>query len=575
VKSRWGMAAVVVAASCAPVEAPEIVRPLPEPSPEMIREATTAFRALRDGFLEWYYEANPVRASELGILTYDDRLTAIDRVSVQRRIDALLDWDGQLRRIPNRLMRGADRFDHAILEYGIRGELLDLEEIRWWAVDPISSLELIERGLATLVDHRSPGPARTAALQSRLAGTSAVLAAARSNLRSPPRIWTERAIEEARALGGYVDAIPERLAASGEDGAVVAQVASAASAAAAGLRAHADWMEGELLHASTGDFRLGRYLLARRTLYQEHLDLPPVEQERLNEQSIEELRNRLAEVAREVDPARSPRAILDSLARVEVEPVQAARSAVAAARAWTVASGQVTVPDVGDPAPRLSPGVTRPAVAELWAPGPLAPAPAPAFLDLTGVTPSGQAIAAAALHETYPGRYVQVLLEREVPGDLRRVFTPRTLTGGWAEYAERLAVSEGFGADDPALRLVHIQRALVAQARWYAALQLHAHGRATDPVAARVAEIALLDPATARRWVVDVARDPLAGMDAMGGLRIAELRARYEEYVTGREETFDPRAFHDQFLRLGLPIPLATEALMPAPETPARPRRRP
>jgi hypothetical protein len=571
VKSRWSMAAVVlVAGSCAPAEAPEVVRPLPEPSPEMIREATTAFRTLRDGFLEWYYEANPVRASELGVTTYDDRLTGIDRLSVQRRIDALLDWDSQLRRIPNRLMRGADRFDHAILEYGIRGELLDLEEIRRWAVDPGSSLELIERGLATLVDHRAPGPERTAALRSRLAGTPEVLAAARSNLRSPPRLWTERAIEQARALGAHVDGIPQRLAAAGEDAAGVGQ---AASEAAAGIRAHAEWMERTLLPASTGEFRLGRYLLSRKLLYEEHLDLPPVEQERLNERAIEELRNRLAEVAREVDPARSPRAILDSLSRLEVDPVQAARSAVAAAREWTVASGQVTVPDAGVPVPRLAPASVGPAVAELSAPGPLAPAGVPAYLDLAGAPVTGRAMGAVALHETYPGRYVQVLHEREVPSDVRRVFMPRSLTGGWAYYAEGLAFSEGFGADDPALRLVHLQRALAAHARWYAALQLHAHGRATEPVVARVAEIALLDPSAAGRLVAEVARDPMAGMDAMGSLRIAELRGRYEEFVAGRDEAFDPRVFHDQLLRLGLPIPLATEALMPAPETPARPRR--
>jgi uncharacterized protein (DUF885 family) len=578
VKARV-VVAVVLATACAPVETPEAVRPAPEPSPVALREAASAFRTLRDGFLEWYYEANPVRASELGLRAHDARMTGVDRPSVQRRIDALLDWDGQLRRIPMRLMREDDRFDYAILEYGIRGELLDLEEVRWWAVDPVESLELIGRGLATLVDHRPAGAERTEALRARLSGSPAVLTAARSNLRSPPRTWTERAIALAAGLIEYVEALPARLAVEGDEEAARA-VEPAAAELAAALRDHAAWLENDLLALSTGDFRLGRYLFTRKLLYDEHIDLPASELDRLNEEAIAELRERLVATAGEIDATRAPRAILDSLALVGSEgdvPVGAARQAMETARAWTLERGVVTVPAAPMPEAREAPAIAGAPPPGLSAPGPFDPPSTAAYFEV-GATRDGDrgpiSIRVAALHETYPGRFVQRLAEREVPSDLRRVFMPRALAAGWAHYAEALAIDEGFGTGDPAVRLVHLQRALQRHGRWYAAIHLHAIGRPVEQVASRVAEIAYLDDDRARRDVDRIARDPMALMDALGGIQIAELRGRYEAHRTGRDEEFVPRSFHDQLLRLGLPLPLATEALMPAPDTAARARRR-
>ena len=46
-------------------------------------------------------------------------------------------------------------------------------------------------------------------------------------------------------------------------------------------------------------------------------------------------------------------------------------------------------------------------------------------------------------------------------------------------------------------------------------------------------------------------------------MQILELREDYKRHVESRGDTFSLRDFHDRFLRLGLPISLAREVMIP------------
>jgi hypothetical protein len=593
------LAVVLAVVSCSPAERPEAPQPVQEASPQMIREAGTAFRTLRDGFVEWYLESNPVRASELGVTAHDARLPGMDRVSIQSRIDALLDWESQLRRIPIRLMREGDRFDYAVVEFGIRSELLELEEIRRWVVDPRGYTELIARGVSSVAEHRYAAPSeRAGALSARLAGGPAVLAAARSNLRSPPRSWTELGIEHAALLLRYVEEeLPVLLESEAGWAAVADRVEPARLGLAAALREHLAWLETELLPISTADFRLGRYLFARQLLYGEHVGVSIDELERLNEQNIALYQERLQRTATEIDPGRSVRAVLDSVARLQPAPeelVAAAGALVGEARSFVVSSNLVSVPAATLPTVRESPAYARQQRTSLSSPGPFAEPAAGAFFNVTPPSPDWPAeqrsrymrhfsqggLVAATLHETFPGRYLYEQHARAAADGLRQVFVPRSMVEGWAHYGEQVMLDEGFRAGDAGARLAQLRRALEAHARWYAALHLHAFNRPEAQVVERVMELAHLDEASARREVARVAHDPGAMAEAFGRVQILELRRAYEAFLGEREEsTFSLRQFHDRLLELSLPLPLAAEALMPPPaeRTPgprARPTRR-
>jgi hypothetical protein len=575
---------VLVVAACGPAERRDVPPPMQEPSPQMLREAATAFATVRDGFLEWYHEANPVRSSELGIRAHDERLTGMDRSSIQGRIDALLDWESQLQRIPIRLMRDGDRFDYAMLEFGIRSQLLELEEIRRWAVDPQMYTELIARGVTSVAEHRyAPPSERAAALRSRLSAAPAVLTVARSNVRSPPRPWAELAIEHGGLLLRYLEEeLPALLAAEGGWDAVMDGVEPARQDLAAAVREHVSWLETELLPASTGEVRLGRYLFARQLLYDEHVSLSLEALDRLNEQSIAGYLEEVGRVAAEIDPDRSARAVMDSIVRLqpgEDELVPMARRMMLEAREWVVAADLVSVPAPVVPAVRASPAHARQQPTSLSSPGPFGDPAGEAFFNIT--PPSAEwseerrrqhmrsfhegALLAATLHETFPGRYVREQHARAAVEGVRQLFVPRSLADGWAQYSEQVMLDEGFREGDPVARLAQLRRALEAHARWYAVLHFHAFNRPETEVVERIRDLAYLDELQARRALTRIGHDPGSMAGAFGRVQILELRRAYEEHLSEREQPFSLREFHDRLLELSLPLPLAVEALMPTP----------
>ena len=273
-----------------------------EPSRQMLEEAARAFDEVRKPFLDWYTEAYPLRAAELGMADARPGLPSMDRGSIQDRIEGLLDWEARLSAVPESLLRGQRRLDYAVLAGGIRAELLELEEIRRWAADPLLYTRIVVRALPTGDDFVGAGTvADQRALTSRIRG---VLEAARENLESPPRVWTELAIAETRGLMERL----EQTSAAGRGRLMGA------------LESHLEWLETTLLPRSTGNFALGRYLLLRQLLYEEHVDLSVEELDRLNQEAMADLQDELARVAGELDPDRSPRELLDSVADLQPAP---------------------------------------------------------------------------------------------------------------------------------------------------------------------------------------------------------------------------------------------------------------
>lgn len=589
----WVLAAILLAGCGAPSNQEPGERPapgLPGPDPAIMARATKDFGTFRDGFLEWYLESHPVQASELGKHDHDRELTPMDRAAVQGRIQDLLDWDSRLETIPYRALRGTDRQDYAVLEFAIRGRLLDLEEIRSWTTRPQMYIELIASGVASLLSRPyAPAEQRLAALQSRLAAAPAVLEAAQANLDNPPAEWTQLAISEAEGLGTYLEALPELL---GDDGASAPpQLESARSALVEALAAHLDWLRTDLLPRSTGEFRLGKYFFARKLLYSEHVDLSVEALDRLNEQDIEADQKRLAKIVAAVAPGRAVRAVMDSLVRAHPSPdelIPAARDLARNARAWTLGSGLVTVLDSAAAVVRPSPPYRRQRFAWADVPGPFETDGLVPYFELTNAEPSwapaeqqsfltyfgAGTLLGVTLHETFPGRAVQAAYRQKYPSDVRRVFEPRSLTEGWAQYAEQAALDTGFASPDSLARIAGLRRALEQHARWYATLHLHAFEEPMDSVVHRFMDIAYMEEEPARREVMRATWDPMYFAPALGRVEILELRKDYAAFLEKAKKRFSPRDFNDQLLSLGLPLPLAREALMPRPEaSPERPRR--
>jgi uncharacterized protein (DUF885 family) len=536
-------------------------------------------------FLDWYYEANPVRATGLGIHRYDDRLQDLSRAGIERRTEALRGWLRRLEAIDRAALAGDARLDHRVLEYAIRAQLLELEEVRGWEREPATYVGAVSGGTSSLSSRTfAPVDQRMRSMMARWEQVPAVLAAARANLRDVPELWAGGAAGSARGTVSFLrDDLPAALADQGlerVDPALRAEWDAARLRTIARMEEFAAWLRDDLGPRARGDFRLGRDVFERKLKYEEHVELSADELREVNERAVRDYKAWVAREAARVDPRRDPAAVMDSITGIYPPPerlIATARAQLDTIRRFIVEQGIVTLPSDRMPTVRETPPYARGGFASMDTPGPFETAATEAYYNITNVdpdwTPEQKAqhmtyfnypgLLGITVHEAMPGHFVQLLYEQQIPTEVRKVFTPASLVEGWAHYTEQMMVDEGLGGGSPAVRLGQLRRALQRHARWHAGLAMHAFGESVEDAAERYQEIAYFAPFPALREVQRGTSDPTYLYYALGRMQILKLREDYRRHLEAQGKPFSLREFHDTFLRLGLPVSLAREVMIP------------
>jgi uncharacterized protein (DUF885 family) len=77
------------------------------------------------------------------------------------------------------------------------------------------------------------------------------------------------------------------------------------------------------------------------------------------------------------------------------------------------------------------------------------------------------------IHEAYPGHYVQLEYSNKHPSKIRRVLSSGVFAEGWAVYTEKMMLDEGYGDQDPGLRIHQLKWYLRAVANAVLDYQMH------------------------------------------------------------------------------------------------------
>ncbi len=542
-------------------------------------------------YLDAYYAEHPVRATRLGLHLYDTRLPDLSAEAFQRRAQALHGWLARLERLDRSALTGDAVFDVRVLENALRAELLALEETREWQRDPMLYNGTIASGLSSLSQREfAPVEERMRSLMARMAGIAAVVASARANLRDVPKPWVEQALRDTRGTVGFLRTdLPKALEAQGlarVDGALRQEFSAALAKATAEVEGFARWQEQELLPKANGDFRLGRALFEKKLALEEHVELSAEQLRDINERAIREYQAWVAKEAARVDAWKSPVEVMDALVHDHPkaeELIPTARKQLEECQRFVLEKGLLTLPSERLPTVRETPPYARMGFASMDTPGPFETRATEDFYNITNVEPgwteeqkaqhltyfNHAGLLGITVHEAMPGHFVQLLYEAQIPTEVRKVFTPASVVEGWAHYVEQMMVDEGLGGGAPAVRLGQLRRALQRHARWHAGLSMHAFGESVEDAAKRYAEIAWFEPFPALREVQRGTFNPTYLYYALGRMQILKLREDYRRYLEARGQTFSLRDFHDRFLRLGLPVSLARQALMPGDTGPS------
>jgi uncharacterized protein (DUF885 family) len=406
----------------------------------------------------------------------------------------------------------------------------------------------------------------------------AALLEARKNLDTPPRIYTDIAIEQ---IDGNIAFFKTDLVAAFSevtDKALLDAFRQSNEAVLGALREYKTYLQKTLLRKSTGSFAYGADTYRLALADNEMIDMAPADLLKVAEGDREKNEAAFQATASQIDPASSASEVLAAM-QADHPPadrlLQATQETLDSIRQFIVEHQIVTIP-ASDPArvKETPPFMRSTTSASMDTPGPFEQAKLPAYYNMTLPDPRWPpaeradfmrqwyhaAIANVSVHEVYPGHYVQFLYAKDFPSDVRKVYAVGTNVEGWAHYAEQMMLDEGFHGGDPKYRLAQLQDALLRDVRFIAGIKMHVQGMSVEEATA-LFETAGHQPhpvalSEAKRGTTDA----LYGYYTMGKLMILKLRSDYQA-KTGR--AYSLRGFHDAFIRLGpLPLPLVRRAML-------------
>ncbi|MDP9052588.1 MAG: DUF885 domain-containing protein [Acidobacteriota bacterium] len=566
--------------------------------------ATQTFGFVADHFFsDVYYKFSPTAGTSNGLHEYDSKLEDYSAAAVAREVTALHEYQKKVESIDGGALDAPVAADRDILLNNIKSELLSLEVIRGWEknADEYSSgitssaFVIIERPYAS-------ANTRLRALVEREKLMPQVFEVARKNLKNPPKIFTEIALEQ---IGGDVSFFENDVPSAffgGADGAEVAtdvgakaEFSKTNAAVIAALKSYAAWMKTDLLPRSNGDFRLGADTFAKKLAYDEMVDLPL---DRLLQIAMDNLHKNQAEfarVAKEIDPAKTPEQELAELQKMYPAPDQllnAFHQTFDQLVGFIRANHIITIPSDVQPTLEDTPPFMRATTfASMDPPGPFETHSKKAYFNVTvpekDWTPEHIAghmaqfnigtIVSTSVHEAYPGHYVQFLWMPEFGSKIRKVLGANTNIEGWAHYCEQMMLDEGYAAAPAGatpeqmkqaklIRLGQLMDALLRDARFVNSIKLHTgQGEPGGKWTLEQAEDFFVKQGYQTRAIAEVETkrgtdDPTYLYYTLGKLEIMKLLEDYKKKVGA---AFTLQGFHDNFMRQGFaPIKVIRKAML-------------
>ena len=401
----------------------------------------------------------------------------------------------------------------------------------------------------------------------------AALEAARANLKNPPKIYTEIAIEQLPGIISFFEKdVPAAFPHVGN-----AEFGPVNRAVIDALTRYRRFLKDHLLPASHGDFRLGAELYSKKLLYEEMVDTPLA---RLLEIGFKDLRRNqeaFRATAARIDSKRTPQQVLEQVEKDHPPAaglLQAFRGSLQGLRDFIVQHDIVTIPSPVPPILEETPPFMRALTsASMDTPGPYEKVAKEAFFNVTLPEPDWPAaktaghlagfnrpvIVSTAIHEAYPGHYVQFLWLQRLESKVLKLIQANSNVEGWAHYCEQMMLDEGYGGGDPKLRLGQLQDALLRNARYIVGIGMHTGSMTYEQGVAFFVKEGYQTRANAERETKRGTSDPTYLVYTLGKLEILKLR---EEYKKQQGARFTLKEFHDKFLQQGgAPLKLVRKGL--------------
>ena len=545
-------------------------------------------RLADDYFVQVYFHYAPSNGTLDGFHQYDAQLEDYSHAQIDREVTDLTKFEAQFEAIAANQLDLTSQGDLELLLANIHSQLLSLNTIRLWQKDPDLYSSGISNSAFVLMERTFASPDdRLRSLVAREKQMPAAFQAAHQNLQNPPHIYTEIALEQLPDIIHFFQADVPAAFHDAKDEQLKTEFARTNQAVIAGLESYQTWLKQDVLPRSNGDFRFGADNYAKELRYNEMVDTPLPQ---LLQIGYADLRHNQADfnrIAKEIDPSRPPQEILKELNHDHPAPDQLLKSfqnTFDGLIQFIQAKHIVDIPSSVRPTLQETPPFMRATTtASMDTPGPFEKVATQAYFNVTlpGAhdTPTQieermeafnrGTILSTAIHEAYPGHYIQFLWVPQAPSTVRKLLGASSNAEGWAHYCEQMMLDQGYGQpgtgarderDAKMIRLGQLLDALLRDARFVVGIEMHT-GSMTFDQAVKFFEVEGYQ--THQSGLVETKRgttDATYLYYTLGKLQILKLRTDLQKKEGAQ---FSLQQFHDDFLKQGFPpIKIVRRALM-------------
>jgi len=535
------------------------------------------FEALASRYVQDMLDRHPETATRLGEHRNDARLDDYSREGVEKDLAAIRAALKELEQIDAARLSPENSVDLRILRDRLEGQIYSLTALREWEWNPMeynpggALYNLVARDFA-------PAEERVRSAIGRLNGVPAVVAAAKANLKAPPRVHTTTASTQIKGTVSLISGELEALARQAP--ALDAEFHAAQKKALAALADYQAWLEKDLLPRSTGEFRIGPEKFRRKLRDALDSDLPMEQILARAEKELPQAQAAMQATALQLWPKLFPgkeppadghaliKAVLDERAKSHPDNqtvIALAAKDLAQTTAFVKARGFVGVPEEPleiTPWPEFSRGR---AVAACNPPGILekakktfyyiSPTPAdwtPQRVESFFRENNDDMLQEMTIHEAMPGHYLQLAHANQfhAPTLIRPLFGSGTFIEGWATYAEQVMAEAGYGG--PEVRMQQLKMRLRMILNLIIDQKVHTAGMTEKQAMDLMMNEGFQEEGEAAgKWKRAQLTSTQLSTYFVGNLEVNDIRAAWEKKHPGGSL----RELHDTMLSFGSPSP--------------------
>jgi len=527
------------------------------------------FDKLVDHYFDEYYRYHPSQGTTDGFHQYDSQLEDYSLAAIAAETRSLEQLLAEFERFPADGLSAESAADRLMVISKIRSRLLGLEKIRVWEKNPDKySSDLASSAFGIMSRNFAPPEARLKSLVAREKQMPNALSQGRRNLRNPPRVYTDVALEQLPGIIGFFkNDVPAAFHAVA-DQTLLNEFHASNQAVIDALGEYQRFVKETLVPHSKGDFRIGAENYSNKLLNDEMVDTPLDKLLEIGYRNLRQNQQAFRDTAAKIDPKRTPQQIGEELDKDHPSGgalLQTFRDLLGGLRQFIVSRRIVTLPTLDPPIVEETPPFARAlTTASMDSPGPFEQVAKEAFFNVTLPEPGWTkehaedyleafhrgTIISTAVHEVYPGHYTQFLWMKSAPSKVRKLIDANSNAEGWAHYTEQMMLDEGYGNGDLKLRLGQLQDALLRNARYIVGIEMHTGRMSMDQAVDFFVKEGYQKHAIGEEEAKRGASDPTYLYYTLGKLEILKLR---EDYRKLRGAQFSLLEFHDKFLAQGCP----------------------